>query len=355
VKLIYYSNRTYFRGDSLETKGLGGSESCLINLTKSLKSNYPKDMDIIVYNGYRPKPEIYDGVLYKSARDFVADCRNFKTDVFISLRETFPFTLPYIDAKIKLLHSQDDKHEKELQQLQQMDYARFNIDAFLAISRYAGNSIKQMFPEKKVFLQRNGYNENLTLNQVAERNPVAVYTSTPYRGLDVLAEIWPEISARCNQRSVTPELWVFGDMSLYNWSNKDFDELFSYLRSIPNVKVFGAVPQKELYASLKMSKVMLYPNHFLETGCMAVLEALACGNWVVTTDLGALGEQVIEGMNGNLIPGDSHTPEYKQKFISLAVEALCENKNPKTDKKVIFSWKEQADNLLNIVREIIKN
>lgn len=355
MKIVFYANRTHINGNYLETRGLGGSESALINLSRALKENF-NEVEIIIYNGSRPKPELYDGILYKSAKDFMSDCKTFKASVLISLRDTIPFTLPYVDARFKILWSQDDKHELELQSLQQKLYARENTDAILAISNYAASSIHEMFPEKKIYLQRNGYNSKLVESGYSEdRKPICVYTSTPYRGLDVLDEIWPNIYNGCKEKNIIPELWVFGDMSLYNWSNQPFESLFSHIKTLKGTKVFGSVCQKDLYAYLKQTKVMTYPNHFLETGAMSVLEAIACGNWIVTTDLGALGEQVIDGMNGNLISGDSRSEEYKKIFIKLTIDALSENKIPKQDEKIIFSWNEQAKNLMKILIDLYKS
>jgi len=348
-KIIFWSNNTYFDGDYLERKGLGGSESALINLTRNIKELYP-NTEIIVYNGWRRQTEYY-GIIYKSAIDFYSDCKYFDADVFISLREVHPFTLPYIDAKLKILWSQDDENQKELQELRRMPYIKENIDSFLAISEYAKGSIQRMFPDKTVYLQRNGYNQDLTKDLLFPRNPIGIYTSTPYRGLDVLAGIWPKIYDKCISRGVTPELWVFGDMTLYGWDNKDFEGLFSYLRTLPNVKVYGSVCQKDLYEYLKQSKVMLYPNHFLETGAMSVLEAIACGNWIVTTDLGALNEQVKDNINGYTIRGDSRSIDYQKQFIEKSVELLLEKNLPRNNvEDLIFSWGQQADNLLKIIR-----
>ena len=97
---------------------------------------------------------------------------------------------------------------------------------------------------------------------------------------------------------------------------------------------------------------MLYSNHFLETGAMAVLEALANGVWVVTTDLGALGEQVVDRKNGFLISGNAHSPEYKEKFIEKAIDSLTSDYTPDST-GLIFSWQEQVEKLKNYIEELL--
>lgn len=356
MKISYYSNRTQFDGDALEKRGLGGSESCLINLTRAIKELLPNS-EITVYNGVRTSKE-YNGIIYKSHNDFISECRNFNQDVFISLRDTEPFMLPYIDAKIKVVHSQDDLNEPGLQNLQRSPYARENVDFFLAISEYAKGEIQKGFPEKKVYLQRNGYNDKLIDkdNFYKPRSPIAVYSSTPYRGLDILTEVWPIIFNECSKNGVSPRLKIFSGMELYGWSNNPFQPMYEALRKMEDigVQLIGPIPQTNLYKELQYCKVMTYPNHFLETGCMSVLEAIACGVWVVTTDLGALGEQVKDRYNGYLIKGDAHSDSYKREFIDKIVEALCDENLPKNDySTLVFSWKQQAENLLNIIKKEI--
>lgn len=356
MKISFVSNRTQFDGDALETRGLGGSESAVINLSRSLKRLLP-DSIITIYNGMRTVKE-YHGIIYKSLNDFYSECKNFNQDLFISLRGPEPFTLSYIDAKCKCLWSQDDLHEKGLQWLQKNEYAKSNIDFFLAISEYAKGEIQNGFPEKKVYLQRNGYNSRLISTEkfIKYRNPIAVYTSTPYRGLDVLTECWPMIYNFCVRDGYTPELRVFTGMQLYGWSDEPFKPLYESLEKMPGVKLYGAIPQTQLYKELLECKVMCYPNHFLETGCMSVLEAIACGVWVVTTDLGALKEQVVDGYNGALIKGDAHSDYYKTDFINKSMEALCNPTLPRRNcDHLIFSWDQQARNLINIIKKESEN
>lgn len=355
MKISFYANRTQFDGDALEKRGLGGSESALINLSRALNESLSPNDEITVYNGQRKKEE-YNGITYKSHNDFLIDCKNFNQDVFISLRDHAPFFVPYIDSKIKILWSQDDLNERGLQDLQNRIYPRENVDFFLAISEYAKGEIQKGFPEKKVFLQRNGYNDKLISKEVfyKPRSPIAVYSSTPYRGLDVLTEVWPIIFNECSKNGISPKLKVFSGMELYGWSNSPFQPMYEVLRRMEDigVQLVGPIPQTNLYRELQYCKVMTYPNHFLETGCMSCTEAIACGVWIISTNLGALNEQVQNGYNGYLIEGNAHSPQYKAEFIDRSVDALCSDSLPINDcSTLVLSWKEQANNLLKIIRK----
>ena len=352
LKISYFSDRMPFAGNYLETRGLGGSESCVINLTRNMKELLPS-AEITVYTGNRNKTEEYNGVIYKGLNQFYSECRTFDQDAFISLRSHKPFYLPIIDAQIKILHSQDDMNEGGLQELSRSNYAKENIDLFLSVSNYAKYEIEKGFPGKDVILQRNGYNQKLACGNILKKDPICFYSSTPFRGLDVLTELWPYIYAECEKRGVKPKLWVFTGMALYDWSDDNFKGMYDRLNSMQGVTLFGPVPQYELYKYLAQTKVMLYPNTFLETSSMAVVEAIACGNWVVTTDLGALNEQVRNGYNGYTIPGNAQSEEYKNQFIGMAIDALCKDIQLPDCSNLIFSWREQAEKLLTLIHNKI--
>ena len=351
MKISFYANRIQLHGDILERQGTGGSESAMVNLSRTLKKLYPH-YEITVYNGNKRDKSEYNGVIWKTYRDFMFEHKTFNQDVFIVLREKYPFTLPYIDAKKKILWSQDDMNEIDLVNLTKEPYAKENVDAFFVISEHSRNSISQAFPDKKLYLVRNGYNADWA-DKSGSREPIAVYSSTPFRGLDILVELWPYIYDGCRTiHDITPELRVFGDMGLYRQNNNEpIANLLNSVNTLPNAKCFGSVSQKELYQQLKQCKVMLYPNHFLETGCMAVLEALANGCWIVTTNLGALPEQVVDGVNGYCIRGNPFSTNYKETFIRYAIDALGGKTVSPNSNGLIFSWADRAA----LVNNILKN
>jgi glycosyltransferase involved in cell wall biosynthesis len=348
MKIAFYANRMFLEGDYLNKVGTGGSESALINMTRTWKKNHPED-EIIVFNGNTIRNNEYEGVQYKSAIELRNEIILNRWDAFISLRETQPFLNKFINAKIKCVWSQDDMNEYDLQIACNQKYIRSNIDLFFVVSNHSKNSISQAFPEKEFVLLRNGYNKVLA-NPSGNRKPIAIYTSTPFRGLDVLANIWRDIYANTNKN---PELRIFSGMGLYRQDDKPFLDLYHKLKSLPNVKVNPPVSQVQLYKELQQSQVMLYPNHFLETSCMSVLEALANGVWTITTNLGALGEQVHNSVNGNLIDGDANSKKYQEKFIESAIKYFDNPKTPVSE-GLVFSWDEQSELMRKSIEERIK-
>jgi glycosyltransferase involved in cell wall biosynthesis len=114
------------------------------------------------------------------------------------------------------------------------------------------------------------------------------YTSTPFRGLNVLIHLFPEV----RRQFPTAELEVFSSMKVYQQDEPgdEFAPLYHQCRRTPGVRYVGSVAQPRLAEELKAASIFAYPNTFAETSCIAVMEAMAAGLLVVTTDLGALPE-----------------------------------------------------------------
>lgn len=110
---------------------------------------------------------------------------------------------------------------------------------------------------------------------------VAVYTSTPFRGLDLLFDVMGMAP-----RGIT--LRVFSGMGVYQRDDRAFEPLLARGRSLPGVDVVGAVAQPRLAKELARASILAYPCSFAETFCIAAIEAIAAGLDIVTTNLGAL-------------------------------------------------------------------
>jgi glycosyltransferase involved in cell wall biosynthesis len=119
-----------------------------------------------------------------------------------------------------------------------------------------------------------------------EGPPTLCYTSTPFRGLDRLLVAFARI------RAALPDarLEVYSSMAIYNALLDPYQPLYEQARKSPGVTYHGAVAQPALAQALCRATMLAYPNTFPETSCIAVMEAMAAGCTVVTSDLGALPE-----------------------------------------------------------------
>lgn len=114
------------------------------------------------------------------------------------------------------------------------------------------------------------------------------YTSTPFRGLDVLVHCFPEL----RRRHPACRLDIYSSMQVYGDTPEQdkYQRLYEQCRATEGIDYHGSLPQPELAIALAGVSVLAYPNTFAETSCIAAMEALAAGAYVVTSDQGALPE-----------------------------------------------------------------
>lgn len=150
--------------------------------------------------------------------------------------------------------------------------------------------------------------------------PVLAYTSTPFRGLDLLANTFPDI----RQRVPGIRLKVFSSMKLYNFTNeedeKSFGDLYRLCQETEGIDYIGALPQPELVTQMREVTALAYPNTYPETSCIAVMEAMASGCFVVTSAMGALPETTA-GF-AKLIPITNSPQKYLSTFMEQCVTAI---------------------------------
>jgi glycosyltransferase involved in cell wall biosynthesis len=151
-------------------------------------------------------------------------------------------------------------------------------------------------PADRTFIARNGISpffENMfpdvaTMRTSKPLPPVLCYTSTPFRGLNLLLDAFPRI------REAIPgvKLRVFSDLSTYHFARQDDPCVPIYERCISaaDVEYHGSVSQAQLASELRSAHCLAYPSTFQETSCITAMEAMAAGCLVATTDLGALPE-----------------------------------------------------------------
>lgn len=157
--------------------------------------------------------------------------------------------------------------------------------------------------------------------------PVLAYTSTPYRGLDLLLDIFP----RVRREFADVRLQVFSSMRVYQMQSEKeaayFGALYDRCRNTPGVESCGSVSQTELARALRAVSLFTYSNTYAETSCISVMEALAAGCGVITSHLAALPETA--GGYADLIPleSDADRQQYVDRFAIQVIERLGEQRD----------------------------
>lgn len=148
--------------------------------------------------------------------------------------------------------------------------------------------------------------------------PTLVYTSTPFRGLEVLLEAFPLVQAQL----ADARLLVHSSLGVYQVDESEdaYRDLYRRCRTQHGVEYRGGVSQPALAKALKGALCFAYPSTFPETFCTAALEAMAAGCLAVLGDLGALAETT-EGL-AELVPVSSDRTEYAHRFAERLVALL---------------------------------
>jgi len=110
------------------------------------------------------------------------------------------------------------------------------------------------------------------------------YTSTPYRGLAILSGI-QEI-----------EIDVFSSMRVYQGDDAAFQAMYDNLKKNDCLSLHGSVSQRTLATALHSVSFLVYPCIFAECHSIAILEAMAAGLKVVTTEQASPQTEFIDSM-----------------------------------------------------------
>lgn len=112
-----------------------------------------------------------------------------------------------------------------------------------------------------------------------------VYTSTPFRGLAVLTKI-QEIPIE-----------VFSSMDVYQADDAPFTKMYENLKANDCLTLHGSVSQTELSKRLRELSFLVYPSIFAECHSIAILEAMAAGIKIITTDFASPQTEFIDSMS----------------------------------------------------------
>ena len=197
----------------------------------------------------------------------------------------------YLDFdKTTILWNQLSYDQEAIMYLQDPEMVE-KIDYFVFISHWQAEMFRKIYniPGYKTFVIKNA---SIGVPKRKPRKDGKVrlcYTSTPFRGLDVLLAAWEQLQPK------DAELHVFSSAKIYgaDYSSTE-DPKYQYLsdkcEELDGVVYRGSIPNEDLRKEIPTFDILSYPNTFEETSCIAVIEALSSGLRVVTSNLGALPE-----------------------------------------------------------------
>ena len=179
-------------------------------------------------------------------------------------------------------------------------------------------------PENKITVIPNGVADMFSYSN--QKKKTMIYTSIPYKGLEVLSRVIPLIT----QRHPDVKFKIFSSMSLYGPGPDQFLHIYDHLKKMPNVEYSEAVDREDLVKHYQESAFFIHPCVWEETFGVAMIEAMRCGAYPIITDIGALAE--VAGPNNASvisIEGEATSKGFKvtDNFINKFTEASCEALN----------------------------
>lgn len=273
-------------------KGIGGSEEAVVRLSRAFTK---RGHVVTVYgSGWSGRDLVGDylgnehGIVeYKPLKDYTS------SKVLLGWRypEIFYNQFRPFESGWKALWLHDSIPTERVAMASQV------VDKIWCISEYHASLYKGI---PKIYSGRNGI-DSFELPEIGsiERNPFkTVYVSTPFRGLDLLLDVWPQIKSRVPEA----ELHAY-----YGWESADrmgatstpegkaFKE--KVMRQVEELGVYwhGRIGQHELYKEMMSAGVWSYFSRWNEEHCISSLISQACGAWPVVTPLGALPQTTVWG------------------------------------------------------------
>jgi len=314
MKIAIYNNGISFDGNTPSQRPLGGSESGIVYMARELAEC---GHGVTVYCNC-PEPGRFENVTYTHYHQFFTHYHSAPWDAVIAFRSFDPLLLGRIAPRM-IYWTGDASNQPSLQNFGHPALQQ-NVDLVFCVSGWHRDSFIQKFelPPEKVIATRNGFVRDAVVTSGPRDIAKSAYTSTPFRGLDILLDVFPAI----RRRVVSATLDVFSGMKVYGWTPEQDQQAYGAIYDAakqPGVTLKGSVNQRQLLRSLSKTGLLLYPNTFDETSCIAAIEAQASGCVVVTSARAGLQETVLHQETGILVDGDPRSEEYKQLFVEAAI------------------------------------
>ena len=338
-----------YDGDTLSKRGLGGSESAVILISKELaKLGFP----ITVFNACQDddsRPGIYDGVTYRPVGSIT---NNDVFDIVISSRTVVPFVPNhYYEAfnrataypcaifqnmrnkakhKVLWMHDTFCNGDINLEDLA----VNGHIDKIFTLSDFHTSYVSTCDHGKrrnfevlknKIFQTRNGivnYFDEVDISK-KDRN-LFVYNASVTKGmLPLIDRIWPGIKRHIPEArlKVIGGYYRFRSDGPLDAQGETHQKLIQDQKyKTLGIEFTGIISQREIAEILSQASMFLYPGAFPETFGISTLESLAYNTPLVATRFGALEETAI----GNASYFIDYAIEPNSLFRDINIETQCE-------------------------------
>jgi len=230
----------------------------------------------------------------------------------IQITTSVPEKIPLHPSKVNILWQQNSYDQPNLVHWFKDKSNHDKYDWYVFNSHWSYEKYRMVFdiPTHKSVVIKNAIDKiEPSKLEYKKGDPIKlIYTSTPWRGLNVLLAAMQLVENPLIQLDVYSSTQVYGDQ--FESANDDkYKDLYEQAKTLSNVNYIGYKPNEFIKDNLKNYHMFVYPNTWEETSCIAAIEAMAAGLYCITTDYGALFETCAEF--------SAYVP-YEKDFIKLA-------------------------------------
>ena len=332
-------------GKDILIKGMGGSETWIIETARNLKNT--TDLDVCVFCKTQSS-EFFEGVGYNPIELFPEFIANNIVEYCIISRfpEYIPVALKGHAQKVGIIFHDIIQNEMILSE-------HYKFKWIFGLTNWHADLIKNNFPQFKEKVHVLNYGIDIkSVKHVKVKNSF-IYSSFPNRGLKILLKMWHRIVGEFPDSTLN----IYCNLE-QEWVNRvapdDMREIKALLKvNKKGITVHGWVSKDILNEAWEKSEYWLYPCNFEETFCLTAVEAAITKTFAVTNNLAALAETV--GNRGLTVNGNPNSQEWQDviltelfKFMNntLSKEHLLEI-NYQWAKE--HSWKSQTEKFKDII------
>lgn len=314
MKILIVDNGISFDLQTPYNQCLGGSETTALLLAKGLSS---LTHQVVLLTNITTKDQ--DGYL------ILDNVNNFHeyakiSDVIILNRFIPPSIMEFVSTT-KVFYIAHDAYDQEHIKWMMNANAEQNLNKIICVSEWQRQTFidyLRVDPNKLIVLGNpidyslhNGYTER-DLNKL-------VFSSIPYKGLDIIPELFTEIKIRSKNTDL--HIDVYSSFELYGdtENDKQYEDIFRNLLNMKDVNLFKPISMKELAYVYKTANLNIAPSLYHETFGRIFVEAAASGCLTVCMNNGA-NKEVLQD-NGFII---DFANIFNEEAFDCFVDKVCE-------------------------------
>lgn len=228
------------------------------------------------------------------------------------------------DSKKKVLWLHDLPQDPESQHLKEKE----NVDKFDKIVMVSNWQMQQYanflgVPYSKCQVVKNAINPFPDHSKPEDKINI-IYHTTPHRGLELLVPVMKQV---CDMYD-NVHLDVFSSFNAYGWPERDepYKELFEEIEAHKQMTYHGFQPNNKVRAALQKAHIFAYPSIWMETSCIALMEAMSAGLMCVHPNLAALPETAASWTY--MYQFTENPNDHANRFGQCLIEAIEIYRNP---------------------------